>query len=80
MLEENELVKQWRERKDRSPRVIVGEKQADMSASRSLEDAWGSCMRWAKMQCIYVWLLNLFPSSSHLFLPSISGPSTCMVI
>jgi hypothetical protein len=39
MLEENELVKQQRERKDRSPRVVVGEKQADMSASRSLEDA-----------------------------------------
>jgi hypothetical protein len=39
MLEENELVEQRRERKDRSPRIIVGEKQADMSASCSLEDA-----------------------------------------
>jgi hypothetical protein len=80
MLEENVLVKEWREHKDRSPWVIVGEKQVDMSASRSLEDAWGSCMRWAKMQCVYVWLLNLFPSSSHLFLTSISGPCTGMVI
>jgi hypothetical protein len=35
MLEENKLVEQ---REDRIPQVI-GEKQADMSASHSLEDA-----------------------------------------